>query len=37
MVSCAAKVHFKEQVYDMKSLTLFNQPIRIGEDGMICL
>ena len=21
----------------MKSLTLFNQPIRIGEDGMICL
>ena len=21
----------------MKSLTLFNQPIRVGEDGMICL
>ncbi|EKH1345623.1 KilA-N domain-containing protein [Escherichia coli] len=21
----------------MKSLTLFNQPIRVGDDGMICL
>ncbi|HEK3977583.1 TPA: DNA-binding protein, partial [Escherichia coli] len=21
----------------MKSLTLFNQPIRVAEDGMICL
>lgn len=37
LVSYAAKVHFKEQVYDMKSLTLFNQPIRVAEDGMICL
>ncbi len=37
LVSYAAKVHFKEQVYDMKSLTLFNQPIRVAEDGIICL
>jgi hypothetical protein len=24
-------------ISEMKSLTLFNQPIRVGEDGMICL
>ena len=30
----AAKVHFESRVHAMKSsVTLFNQPIRIGEDG----